>query len=114
PQTGALQLISILPVPGFLTLLLVMARHRVRELAERPSDLARDDPDLVGLALRDLWQNLKVLVGEQLRVGVALVNRAEDRVDCLCLAFGLQDRCLSLPLRPQNRALLLSLCGENL
>ena len=37
-------------------------------------------------------QHLQVLVAEQLRVGVALVDRVEDRVDRLRLALGAQDR----------------------
>ena len=83
----------------------------------RPSacvELARDDPDLVRVALGDLREHLQVLVGEQLRVGVALVDRPEDRVDRLRLALGLQDLRLALALGAQDRALLLALGGEDL
>src|SRR4249919_356500 len=52
-----------------------------------PSDgrlqLARDDPDLVRLALRDQREGLEVLVREQLGVGLALVDRLEDGGDRL-------------------------------
>jgi hypothetical protein len=40
--------------------------QRLAQLHERPRELARDDPDLVRVALRDLRQHLEVLVGEQL------------------------------------------------
>ena len=59
-------------------------------------------------------QHLQVLVGEQLRIGVALVDRAEDGVDRLRLALGLQDRRLLLALGAQDRALLLALCRQDL
>src|SRR3954469_2875285 len=42
-------------------------------------ELARNDPDLVGISLCDLREHLEILVCEQLRVGIALVDRLEDR-----------------------------------
>src|SRR5213078_4761700 len=84
------------------------------ELAERLGELRRDDPDLVRFALRDLRQHLEVLVGEQLRVGVALVDRLEDGADRLRLALRVQDLRLALALGAQDRALLLALRREDL
>jgi hypothetical protein len=78
------------------------------------SELARDDPDLVRVALGYLWQHLEILVGKQLRIGIALVNGLEDRADRLGLAFGTQDLRLLLPFRPQDLALLLALGREDL
>ena len=51
------------------------ARHR----PQRRRDLARDDPERVARALRELRQRLQVLVGEQLGVGVVVVHGLEDR-----------------------------------
>ena len=45
---------------------------------ERALELGRDDPHLVRFALRDLRQGLQVLVGQELRIGVACVDRLED------------------------------------
>jgi len=78
------------------------------------SELARDDPDLVRVALGDLWQHLEILVGKQLRIGIALVNGLEDRADRLGLALGTQDLLLLLPFRPEDRALLFALGSEDL
>jgi hypothetical protein len=83
-------------------------------LAERLRELAGDDPDLVRLALRDLREHLQVLVGEQLRVGVAGVDRLEDRPDRLGLSLRPEDRRLPLALGAQDRALLLALGLEDL
>jgi hypothetical protein len=47
-------------------------------LPERARELARDDPDLVRVALRALRQHLQILVGEQLGVGVAFVDLAGE------------------------------------
>src|SRR5437870_75405 len=89
-------------------------RDRRAELAERLRELARDDPDLVRLALRDLRQHLEVLVGEQLRIGVALVDRLEDGGDRLRLALRVQHLRLALALGAQDRALLLALGRQDL
>ena len=83
-------------------------------MAEGLRELARDDPHLVRVALGDLRQDLEVLVREQLWIGVAFVDRLEDRTDSLRLALGTQDLGLLLPLRPEDRALLLALGGEDL
>ena len=69
-------------------------------------------------------KRLKVLVREQLRVGVALVDRVEDREDRLGLALrtehrgfrvalSLEDRGLSSALRGEDRRLLRALGGED-
>src|ERR1700691_1024415 len=67
---------------------LVAVAEEVADPFERLGDLARHDPQLVRVALRDLWQRLEILVGKQSLVGVALVDRAEDRGDRLSLAAG--------------------------
>src|SRR5207302_9378385 len=79
---------------------------------ERALELGRDDPHLVRLALRDLRQRLDVLVGEQLRIRVPLVDGLEDRADRLRFALCLEDRRLALALRAQDRRLLLALGRE--
>src|SRR6266568_6330640 len=83
------------------------------DLAQRPLELRRDDPHLVRGALRDLRQRLHVLIREQLRIGVAGVDRLEDRADRLRLALGFEDRRLAHALRAQYRRLLLPLRGED-
>src|SRR5207342_2292130 len=83
-------------------------------LAERGSELARDDPDLVRLAPRDLREHLEVLIGEQRRIGVSRVDRLEDRADRLRLALGLENRRLPESLGLQDRTLLLSLGRQDL
>ena len=68
-----------------------------RQARERLRELGRDDEDLVRLALAQLGQHLQVLVGEQRLVGLAGVDRAEDGLDRLRLALGLQDRGVRSP-----------------
>src|SRR4051794_34424305 len=103
---------------GRLVVLPVVAGAELAEpaadVSERLRELARDDPHLVRLALRDLREHLQILVREELRVGISLVDRLEDRVDRLCLAFGFEHHRLPLPLRPQDRALLLALRRQHL
>ena len=86
----------------------------IADVAERLVELARDDEDLVGLALRELGQHLQVLVGEQLLVGRAVVDRLEDRLDRLRLALGAQDRRGPGALGLEHGGLLLALGGEDL
>src|SRR5262245_3152964 len=82
-------------------------RCDVLDRAGDPADgrlqLARDDPDLVRLALCDLRESLEVLVREQLRVGLALVEGAEDGLDRLGLALGFEHRGLLLAFGLQDR-----------
>jgi hypothetical protein len=76
--------------------------QRAAELAENLRELAGDDPDLVRLALGELGQRLHVLVGEQLRVRLAL--GAED---CALLRpFGLENLRLLDALGVQDRRAL--------
>ncbi len=77
-------------------------------------DLVRDDPDLVRLTLRDLRENLQVLVGEKLGVGLPVVDRLEDGRDRLRLSLRGEDRRLPLALGAEDRGLLLALRGEDL
>ena len=88
-------------------------KHLLAQPAERVRQLARDHPDLVRVALRELRQHLQVLVGEELRVGIALVDRPEHGPDRLRLALGRQDRGLPLALGLQDRRLLVALGGED-
>src|SRR5581483_6445163 len=76
---------------------------------ESALELRGDDPHLVRLALRDLRQRLDVLVGEQLRIRVPLVDGLEDRADRLGLALGREDRRLLLPLRLEDGGALLAI-----
>src|SRR5579862_9217425 len=61
------------------------------EAFERVRVLAWDEPELVRVSLSDLRQLLQVLVGQQLRVGVTIVDRAEDSADRFGLALGTHD-----------------------
>src|SRR5215212_11215785 len=90
---------------GGLGRLAVRPRKRASEPAQRLRELARDDPHLVRLALSDLREHLQVLVGEQLRVGIAVVDRLEDGTDRLRLALRVQGLRLALALGAQDRAL---------
>src|SRR5204863_4259225 len=92
----------------------VPTRQRLRQLAERLLELARDDPELVRLALSDLRQHLQVLVREQLRVGIAGMDRLEHRLDRLRLALRRKDLRLLLPLGAQDRRLLVALRRQDL
>src|SRR5437899_203748 len=65
--------------------------ERSPDPAGRLRELARDDPDLVRVALRDLREHLQVLIGEQLRVDVGRVDRGGDVLDRLRLPFGAED-----------------------
>src|SRR6478735_897648 len=76
------------------------------ESCESVRELVRNQPDLVGVTLRDLRQHLQVLVGEQLRVDVAVVDRGEDGPDRFGLTLGADDLRLAIPFGSQNRALL--------
>ena len=84
-------------------------RDRARDLPDHLLQLARDDPDLVRLALRDLRERLEVLVREQLGIRLALVDRREDGLDRLRLTLGPQDGSLLLALGREDRRLLLAL-----
>src|SRR6266550_6183242 len=90
-----------------------LRRGDVLDRSGDPSDsllqVARDDPDLVRRALRDQRQGLEVLVREKLGVRLALVDCAEDGLDRLGLALGLQHRGLLLAFGPEDRGLLLAL-----
>src|SRR4051794_23332940 len=74
--------------------------QRLAQLHERPRELARDDPDLVRVALRDLRQHLEVLVGEQLEAHEAA------RVWAYSIATGLP-RCQAAPLATERAARVL-------
>src|ERR1700757_4561058 len=108
---------------SLLLLLPVCQRRRLRgaQILDRPRDpphhllqLARDDPDLVRLALSDQRERLEVLVREQLGVRLALVDGREDGLDRLRLAFGAKHGGLLLALGLENRRLLLALGLEDL
>ena len=48
---------------------------------ERVRQLRGDDPHLVGVSPGELWEDLEVLVGEQLLRRLAAVDRREDLLD---------------------------------
>src|SRR5436305_654762 len=85
------------------------AGERTADPTKRVGERGRDHEHLVGVALREPRQHLQVLVGQELLVGVAVVDRLEDCSDRLGFAFGTQDRGLLLPLGAQHRRLLLTL-----
>src|SRR5690606_9950190 len=125
---GAGEKNSRAPAPPATPLLGDGATELFRESAayalERFGELRGNDPQLVGLALGDLRQRQQVLVGEQLRVGVTIVDGLEDRRDGLrltlraehCglrLALGSQDGRLAGTLGLEDRRLLRALRGED-
>ena len=81
--------------------------------SQRLGELARHDPDLVRVALGDLRQRLQVLVGEQRRVRVGGVDRAEHGLDRLGLALRGEVARGPLALGPQDARLPLGLGGED-
>ena len=89
-----------------------LASHRTQAL-ERLAELARQDPHLVGVTLRDLRQHLQVLVRQQRLVGLTLVDRAEHGRDRLRLTLGLEDLRLALGLRAQDLRLARALRLED-
>src|SRR5215211_5204967 len=112
PNGYACQALRRVFVPRLVVLAIVAGTELAEptaDVSERLRELARDDPHLVRLALRDLRKHLQVLVRQQLRVGVSLVDRLEDGVDRLRLALGLEHHRLPLSLCPQDRALLVAL-----
>ena len=84
-------------------------RRELGQPLEGLAELARHDPHLVRVALRDLRQRLQVLVGQQRRVGPGGVDRGERRLDRLGLALGGQVRRGPLTLGPQDPGLPLGL-----
>src|ERR1043166_1456251 len=96
------------PFEGFLLALALPCRVARAELArdvpERLRELAGDDPHLVRFALCDLRQTPQVLVGGQLRVGVAVVDPLEPGLDRLRLPLRLEDHRLTLSLGLEDRA----------
>src|SRR5260221_11696995 len=88
--------------------------ERRAQRLQRAGQLARDHPDRVARALGELRQGLQVLVGEQLGVGVVLVNRLEHGPNGLRLALGAQDRPLLLTLGAQDVPLLVAVGGQDL
>lgn len=108
--------------PGFLAALLAGVEagdagaevsEGTAEALESVTDLARHDPELIGVALGDLREHLEILVREELLVRVAGMDGLENRTDGLGLALGAQGRGLGLTLGAQDRGLLLALRGED-
>jgi hypothetical protein len=64
--------------------------------SQRVGELSRDDPKLRAFALGKLRQHLEVLVGQQFRVGIALMDGVEDLQDSARIALRFQDRSLRL------------------
>src|SRR4051794_16078159 len=106
---AAKSLLRLLPVCRRWRRRCTQLLHRAGHPSDRLLQVARDDPELVRLALRDLREHLEVLVREELGVRLALVDGAEDGLDRLRLALGLQHRGLLLALGPEDRRLLLAL-----
>src|ERR1700756_2653116 len=90
------------------------AGERPGDPAERLGELRRDDEHLVRIALGQLREHLQVLVAEQLRVRLALVDGAEHGGDRLGLALGSQGRRLLVALGGEHGRLLLPLGLEDL
>src|SRR3954453_17429742 len=120
-SSAAAGFVSTKPRERLLRFLAVrLFRLRCGDLVDGPGDtphsglqLARDDPDLVRVALRDLRQHLQVLVREQLGIRLPVVDGLEYRLDRLRLALGLQHHRLPLALSLEDRRLLLALGPED-
>src|SRR5882757_4511241 len=80
---------------------------------QRLAQLAGHDPHLVRVPAGDLGEHLQVLIGEQFRVRVALVDGLEHRGDRLGLALGAQDLRLGVTLGLQNRRGAFALGGQD-
>src|ERR1019366_1985036 len=89
------------------------AAQRVPDPGERLRGLRRVHEDLVRLALGELRQHLQILIAQQLLVGVAGVDRREDRRNRLRLALRTQDRRLTRALGGEHGSLLAALRGED-
>src|SRR5699024_3579302 len=89
----------------------VVTAQGATDAAQGVSELARDDPHLVRVALGQLRQDLEVLVGEQPLRRLAPVDRVEDLLDGPRLPLRLEDRGLRRPLRAEDLRLLLALRG---
>src|SRR5918994_5413846 len=98
--------------PGGLRRLLVP--EGLADRAQGRGELAGDDPHRARLALGELGQGLEVLVGQQLGVGVVLVDGLEHGLDRPGLPLGLEDGRLAIALGPEDGALLLTLGGQDL
>src|SRR5690606_24791604 len=79
------------------------AAETARDRAERRGELGGDDEELARVLVRQLRKHLEVLVGEQLRVGLAAVDGVEDLEDRAGLTLGPEDRGLGLALRAEDR-----------
>ena len=82
--------------------------------AEGIGELRRDDEHLVRRAVRELRQRLQVLVGQQLLVGVAGVDRVEHLLIALASPSARRIAACVSPSARQDRGLLLALGGEDL
>ncbi|KOV18723.1 hypothetical protein ADK90_19910 [Streptomyces sp. XY413] len=81
---------------------------------ERGGDLAGEDPESAAWSLGKLRQCLKVLVGQQLGVGVVAVNGLEHLVDGSGLALGPDGLGRSVPFGAQYGRLLVPFGGQDL
>ena len=80
-QLGVRRRVGVGRVAAPAAALGVGAAERGADALERLGELGRDDPQLVGVAAGELRQDLEVLVGEELLVGLAAVDGVEDLGD---------------------------------
>src|SRR6266542_1291786 len=88
--------------------------ERTADALQRFHQLRGDDPDLVRGAGRAQRQGMQVLVRQDLRVRVGVVDRAEHGFDRLGLPLGLQDAGLPVAFGSQDSGLLVALRGQDL
>src|ERR1700722_18234529 len=69
------------PVPGPGLRVVPRTKHLFTQAPEGVRQLTGDDPDLVRVTLGELRQHLQVLILEELRIGIAFVDRPEHRAD---------------------------------
>ena len=111
-ESGGQYLAGVDPLVG--RVLDILATERAADPLQSLGQLARDDPELVGVATRELRKHLEVLVGEELLGRLSAVDGLEDLGDRPGLALSLQDAGLGRTLSAQDLALLVALGGEDL
>src|SRR5699024_7057235 len=73
-----------------------------RDGLDRLGELTRDHEERAVVAVGEVGQGLKVLIGQHLRIGVVAVNGLEDSLHGLRLTIGAQNLGLLRALRLEN------------
>src|SRR5690606_18396328 len=81
------------------------AEEATADSLDRLGELRRDDPELAGLTFGDLGKRQQVLVRQQGRIRIAIVDRLEHGRDRTRFTFGAQHCSLGEALRLEDRRL---------